>query len=72
MIDDRTMYALRERGDSFVQFSRNGRWGTCGYCPRDREHHAFPEFCAFTDRYDHQLTAKELAENFEIIREARP
>ena len=71
-MDVRTACALRERGDSFVQFSRNGRWGTCVDCPRDRELHAFPEFCPFTDRYDHQLTAKELAENFEIIREVRP
>ncbi len=48
--------------DCFLQFSRNGRWGTCGACPRDSDGHAYPEFCAFTERYDHQLSVDELAE----------
>ena len=56
--------AIRETADSFRQFSRNGRWGACGACPRDRDRHAYPEFCAFTDRYDHQLNVAALAFNF--------
>lgn len=36
--------------------ARNGRWGTCGGCPRDAEGRAYPERCEFTGRYDHNLT----------------
>lgn len=67
-MDDRTRYALRERSDSFVQFSRNGRWGTCADCPRDSAGRAYPEFCSLTQRSDHRLTASQLAENFELFR----
>lgn len=70
--DPRTAYALRERADAFRQFSRNGRWGTCGGCPRDARGDAYPEFCEHTERYDHQLTATQLAENFESYRKAGP
>lgn len=66
--DDRTRYALRERGDGFRQFARNGRWGTCGGCPRDTTGQAYPEFCEYTDRYDHNLSAAGLAEVFEHCR----
>jgi hypothetical protein len=48
--------------DGFLQFYRNGRWGTCAGCPRDTENKAYPEFCAATERYDHQLTAEDLAD----------
>ena len=48
--------------DGILQFYRNGRWGTCCGCPRDTDNKAYPEFCANTERYDHQLTAKELAD----------
>lgn len=51
--------------DAFRQFSRNGRWGTCGACPRDSEKHVYPEFCPETDRYDHWLSAQGLADQFE-------
>jgi protein gp37 len=34
---------------------RNGRWGTCGDCPRDGEGNVYPERCKYTSRYDHQL-----------------
>jgi len=60
-----TQYALRECGDGFVQFSRNGRWGDCSGCPRDTTGRAYPEFCQFTDRYDHMLTADGLARLFD-------
>lgn len=50
--------------DSFRQFARNGRWGTCGGCPHDEEGRAYPEFCASTDRYDHRLTVEDLAETY--------
>lgn len=43
-------------------FARCGRWGTCVGCPRDGEDHVYPEFCAYTKRYDHQLTIDELAD----------
>lgn len=46
--------------DSFRQFSRNEKWGSCGSCPRDSEFNAYPEFCQYYDRYDHQLTIDEL------------
>jgi hypothetical protein len=62
---DKTQYALKELSDAFRQCSRNGRWGTCGGCPRDRENHAYPEFCGDTKRYDHQLTVAELAATWE-------
>jgi hypothetical protein len=50
-----------ERKDCFIQFSRNGRWGTCGDCPRDSNGKAYPEFCKYTKRYDHHLTVDDLA-----------
>lgn len=50
--------------DWFIQFARNGRWGTCGGCPRDTDKHAYPEFCPDTDRYDHQLTIDSLVETY--------
>lgn len=36
---------------------RNGRWGTCVACPRDKLGKVYPEECAFTERYDHNLKA---------------
>ena len=33
---------------------RNGRWGTCGFCPR-RSGKVYPEECEYTTRGDHQL-----------------
>lgn len=57
---------LNEGADGFRQFSRNGQWGTCAGCPRDLQNNAYPEYCADTDRYDHHLTATQLAESWEI------
>ncbi len=54
----------RELSERFLQFSRNGRWGTCVDCPRDGHGHILPELCPNTERYDHQLTADSLAEQF--------
>lgn len=39
--------------------ARNGRWGTCGACPRDMLGKVFPERCQFTDRYDHNISPSE-------------
>jgi len=50
----------RDAKSGFLQFSRNGRWGTCGDCPRDSNGIVYPEFCKFTDRYDHNLKLAEL------------
>lgn len=66
--DDRTAHALQEYGDGFRQFARNGRWGACVGCPRDSDGNAYPEFCEYTDRYDHKLSAAGLAETFEHCR----
>jgi len=41
-------------------FSRIGKWGTCVECPRSDS--TYPEFCVNSNRYDHQLTADDLAE----------
>lgn len=51
-----------EMSSHFRMFARNGRWGTCGGCPRDSEGNAYPEFCEFTKRHDHKLTVDDLAE----------
>jgi len=60
-----TEKTLREIGDNFRQFARNGRYGTCGGCPRDVQGNAYPEHCADTDRYDHQLGVSSLAETWD-------
>ena len=57
-----------EMRDRFRQFSRNGRWGTCGACPRDRDGNAYPEACEFTERGDHTLDVDSLAEQFKRSR----
>ncbi|HCQ31303.1 TPA: hypothetical protein DIU27_02895 [Candidatus Collierbacteria bacterium] len=50
--------------DAFLQFSRNGRWGTCGGCPKDSNGHTYPEACADTIRGDHQLDLQALMETY--------
>lgn len=59
-----THEALGDVGPHFVMFSRNGRWGTCGDCPQDAAGNLHPEFCGNTDRYDHHLTAMNLAQTW--------
>ena len=56
--------------DGFRQFARNGRWGTCGFCPKDSEGHSIPEACEHQARYDHNLTAEQLAEVYKNHSEA--
>lgn len=56
---------LAARGDYFRQFSRNGRWGTCADCPRNYRGDVFPELCIHTDRDDHHLNAKTLADSWD-------
>lgn len=51
--------AERETGHHRRCLDRNGRWGTCGTCPR-RGRDVFPEECQFTDRYDHHIASREL------------
>ncbi len=53
---------LRKLADALRQASRNGKWGTCGGCPRDTHGNAYPEFCECRDRYDHHLTIDQLAD----------
>lgn len=55
----------KELTQHYRMFSRNGRWGTCCDCPRNHNTlEAYPEFCKYTDRSDHQLSADDLAEQF--------
>ena len=62
---ENTRRALDITGDSFRQFSRNGRWGTCVDCPKTADGHAVPEACVNTHRYDHRLDVVALAENWQ-------
>lgn len=52
--------------NAFAMFSRNDRWGTCVACPRDSNGNAYPEFCAFTDRYDHHQTLDYLVDAYNM------
>lgn len=46
-------------------YIRIGRWGTCSDCPvSDKK---YPEFCKYTDRYDHQLDGKAIAESLTTL-----
>lgn len=55
----------KELAERFETFSRNGRWGTCTDCPRNHTTwKTYPEFCKFTKRQDHHLTADDLAHQF--------
>jgi hypothetical protein len=64
VMDEATRDAIAELGSSFRQFSRNGRWGTCGDCPRDTDGNAYPEFCENTERGDHHLNVDSLADQW--------
>ena len=55
-------FVAPDLAEHFVQFSRNGRWGTCVHCPRDTSGHVYPEFCPNTDRGDHHLDIDGLVE----------
>lgn len=61
---DPRAHAVAELRSAFADFSRNGRWGTCGACPCDGYGRKLPELCAFTDRDDHQLDVDALARRF--------
>lgn len=63
-ITDAHSKAMRERGNSFNQFMRNGVWGTCVACPRDSNHHAYPEFCEHAMRSDNHLTIEGLVQSY--------
>ena len=58
--------AAAELRDAITAFARNGRWGTCGGCPRDGAGRKLPELCEDTDRADHQLDVDALARIFKI------
>lgn len=65
-MDDKTRQALAEMSKHFVCFSRNGRWGTCGDCPRDTVGNPYPEFCVYTSRGDHKLDIEDLSSQWKI------
>lgn len=52
---------------ALIDFARNARWGTCSGCPVDGNGDKKPELCAFTRRYDHNLTIDDLA--FQVKRD---
>lgn len=54
----------RQSLDRWDQFLRNGRWGTCASCPVSGDRKQLPELCENTKRYDHNLTANELFEQY--------
>jgi hypothetical protein len=54
--------------DFLLQFYRNGRWGNCTDCPRDKLGRAYPEFCANTNRHDHLLNMDDLVSHYNAIR----
>ena len=62
--EEAVQLALNSTRDSFRQFLRNGRWGTCADCPRNNEGHAYPELCKHFSRYDHYLSIDDLASNY--------
>lgn len=41
--------------DRDALLARNGRWGTCGACPRGEGGHVEPERCEYTSRSDHNI-----------------
>ena len=53
-----------ELSKRFLEFSRNGRWGTCADCFRDTQGNVYPEFCKNTVDNNHQLTVDYLAKQF--------
>lgn len=61
----------RKMRDHFRCFARNGRWGTCVDCPRDSEGAIYPEFCQYTERYDHLLSVDQLADTFKFFMERK-
>jgi hypothetical protein len=61
---DPRAHAVAELRSAFADFSRNGRWGTCGECPCDGYGRKLPELCAFTRRDDHQLDIDALSRRF--------
>jgi hypothetical protein len=61
-----TVTAKNPIAQHFHCFARNGRWGTCGFCPKDGHHNVYPEFCEHTDRYDHHLNVDALANQFKV------
>lgn len=61
---DPRAHAVAELKEAFADFSRNGRWGTCGHCPRDGYGRKLPELCEFTEHPDHQLDIDGLSKRF--------
>ena len=56
--------ALSHTRDGFACFMRNGRWGSCGNCPRLTDGTVLPELCPDTDRSDHQSTLEGLVDQY--------
>jgi len=63
-LGDPRAHAAASLRTSLADFSRNGRWGTCGQCPSDGYGRQLPEKCLDTERADHQLDVDALARRF--------
>ena len=55
----------KSRLDMFEQFRRNGKWGTCGDCPKT-DGKSFPEFCINFKRSDHTLDITSMCEQYKL------
>lgn len=55
----------KKQKERIEMFARIGRWGTCCDCPTDGLGNYYPELCKNTNRPDHHLTAKDLADSFD-------
>jgi hypothetical protein len=58
-------FSSMESVSAFRQLIRNGRWGSCGLCPRDAEGRPYPEACVNTRRDDHQFGQPEFTSELE-------
>ena len=54
--------------DGWNLMLRNGRWGTCVACPRDRQG-VHPELCIYTSRHDHNIHSTRGGRFFEYDKE---
>lgn len=63
---DARVRAAAEMQSALADFSRNGRWGTCGSCPCDGQGRKLPELCENTSDASHQLNIDSLAKQFNL------
>ena len=69
-LPDNIAIALAHTREAFACFMRNGRWGTCGSCPRLADGMVVPELCPNTEGSDHHLTLEGLVDQYNRWRRA--